>query len=69
MTLRFGVGTIDVVMRYALTPQEAATHVERTVTLGIPAALRPLQPVLVRAFQMESGRTLRALKAYADWLP
>ena len=68
MTLRFGVGTVDVVMRYALTPRETATHVARTVTLGIPPSLRPLKPALVGAFQMESGRTLRALKRCADWL-
>ena len=67
MTLRFGLGTIDVVLRYVLTPGAGCTHVRRVVTLRIP--LRPvklLQPIVVREFRNESARTLTALKAYAD---
>jgi hypothetical protein len=29
----------------------------------------PGRPVIIRAFRVESGRTLAALKAYADNLP
>jgi hypothetical protein len=61
---------VDVTLRYTLTPGTAAgvTHVARVVTITVPPRLRPLQPVLVRAFRMESTRTLMALKAYADTL-
>jgi uncharacterized protein YndB with AHSA1/START domain len=71
MTLRLHSGTVDVTLRYALTPGAVAeaTHVARVVTLTIPASLRLAQPVLVRAFRAESTRTLMALKAYADALP
>ena len=41
----------------------------RVVTLTIPTSLRLVQPVLVRAFRVESTRTLMALKAYGDALP
>jgi len=70
MTLRLHAGTVDVTLRYTLTPGSAAgkTHVARVVTLTIPPSLRLVQPVLVRAFRTESGRTLRALKSYADTL-
>jgi uncharacterized protein YndB with AHSA1/START domain len=68
MTLRLHTGTVDVTLRYTLTPGAGGTHVRRVVTIGIPRSLRLLQPVLVRAFRTESGRTLRALKAYADTL-
>jgi hypothetical protein len=56
-------------MRYTLTPQGGATHVRRVVTLGIPWSLKVVQPLIVRAFRVESGRSLLALKAYADKLP
>jgi uncharacterized protein YndB with AHSA1/START domain len=68
MTLRLRTGTVDVTLRYTLTPGAGGTHVKRVVTIGIPRSLRLLRPVLVRAFRTESGRTLRALKAYADTL-
>jgi uncharacterized protein YndB with AHSA1/START domain len=66
MTMRLHAGTVDVTMRYVLAPGPGSTRVSRTVTLGIPRSLRLFQPVLVRAFRMESARTLLALKAYAD---
>jgi uncharacterized protein YndB with AHSA1/START domain len=69
MTMKLHSGTVDVVMRYTLTPTAESTHVTRVVTLGVPWSLRLLQPLLVRAFRVESARTLRALKAYADKLP
>jgi hypothetical protein len=56
-------------MRYTLTPGSESTSVQRVVTIGIPWSLRLLQPLLVREFRVESGRTLMALKAYADGLP
>ena len=61
-------GTIDITMRYTLTPRSGSTHVKRVVTLGIPWSLKIIQPMIVRAFRVESGRTLLALKAYADKL-
>ena len=69
MTLRLHAGVVDVILRYTLTEGPESTHVARVVSLGIPRSLRPAQPVLVRAFRTESGRTLLALKAYADKLP
>jgi uncharacterized protein YndB with AHSA1/START domain len=67
MILRWG--TIDVTVRYTLTPGAGTTHVARVVTLGIPWSLKVLQPLLVHAFRAESSRTLLALKVYADSLP
>lgn len=69
MTMRLHAGTVDVVMRYTLTPADGLTHVRRVVTLGIPWSLKLVQPVLIREFRTESTRTLLALKAYADTLP
>jgi Polyketide cyclase / dehydrase and lipid transport len=69
MTMRLRAGIIDVTLRYTLTPRTGSTHVRRVVTLGIPWSLRLLQPVVVHSFRTESGRTLLALKAYADKLP
>jgi uncharacterized protein YndB with AHSA1/START domain len=68
MTLILRLGTVDVRLRYTLTSQGASTHVRRVVSLGIPWSLKLLQPALVSQFRTESGRTLRALKAYADTL-
>ena len=53
----------------ALTPNAGSTHVSRVVTLGVPWSLRRLQPILLREFRAESGRTMLALKAHADGLP
>ena len=59
MTLRLHAGTVDVILRYTLTPGTAGmTHVARVVTLTVPPSLRLVQPVLVRAFRTESARTL-----------
>jgi len=69
MTMRLHAGTVDVLMRYTLTPVDGGTRVRRVVTLGIPWSLKLVQPVLVRAFRTESSRTLLALKAYADTPP
>jgi hypothetical protein len=69
MTIKLHLGIVDVVMRYTLTPGAGSTHIKRVVTLGIPWSLKLVQPLLVRSFRVESGRTLLALKAYADKLP
>jgi uncharacterized protein YndB with AHSA1/START domain len=69
MTMRLHAGTVDVVMRYTLTPTDGFTRVSRVVTLGIPWSLKLVQPVLISQFRAESARTLLALKAYADTLP
>jgi hypothetical protein len=66
MTMRFHLGTVDVIMRYTLTPAEDSTHVRRVVTIRIPWPLKLFQPIVVRSFGVESGRTLLALKAYAE---
>ena len=68
MTMRLHAGTVDVTLRYTLTPGPGATHVARVVTIAVPGPLKLIQPVLVRAFRAESARTLLALKAYADTL-
>ena len=71
MTIRLHAGTVDVTLRYTLTPGPdgaGVTHVARVVTITIPWQLKLVQPVLVRAFRTESTRTLVALKAYADTL-
>jgi uncharacterized protein YndB with AHSA1/START domain len=68
MTMKLHSGTVDVILRYTLTPGADSTHVTRVVTLGIPWSLKLVQPLLVRAFRVESPRTLLALKAYADKL-
>jgi uncharacterized protein YndB with AHSA1/START domain len=69
MTMKLHSGTVDVTVRYTLTPGADSTHVKRGVTLGVPWSLKLFQPLIVRAFRVESGRTLLALKAYADKLP
>jgi len=65
MRIRLHAGTIDVTVRYTLTPAAGSTRVTRVVTLGIPWPLKLFQPVLIGAFKKESRRTLLALKAYA----
>jgi len=57
MTMRLGLGTVDVTVRVTLIPAGATTHVKRVVTIGIPWRLKPLQPLLIREFRVESART------------
>jgi hypothetical protein len=66
MSMKLRAGTIDVTVRYTLTPAAGSTHVTRVVTLGISRSLRLLQPLLIRAFGKESRRTLLALKDCTD---
>ena len=68
MTLKLGLGVIDVTVRYVLTPGAGSTHVHRAVTIEVPSALRLFQPLVANEFRKESGRTLLALKAYAERL-
>jgi uncharacterized protein YndB with AHSA1/START domain len=68
MTIRLHAGVVDITMRYTLEPRGESTHVERHVTIDVPWTLKPFQPAIVHAFRVESGRTLVALKAYADAL-
>ncbi len=68
MTLRLHAGIIDVTLRYLLTAGTGSTHVNRTVTLGIPSSLTLLRPVILRQFRLESARTLRKLKEHAETL-
>jgi uncharacterized protein YndB with AHSA1/START domain len=69
LTMPLHAGTVDATLRYTLTPTgPESTHVERVVTLGIPRSLKLFQPLLVRTFRRESGRTLLALKAYTEKL-
>jgi hypothetical protein len=69
MTMKLHAGTIDVILRYTLTPGLGSTRVQRVVVLAIPWPLKLVQPLVVREFRAESARTLLALKAYADKLP
>src|SRR5258708_28439762 len=64
MTIKLHAGIVDVTLHYTLTPTAESTRVTRVVTLGVPWSLKLLQPLLVRAFRVESGSTLLGLKAY-----
>jgi uncharacterized protein YndB with AHSA1/START domain len=66
MTMKFGLGIVDVTVRVTLALQGASTHVKRVVTIGVPRQLKLFEPLLARNFRVESARTLAALKAYAD---
>lgn len=68
MTLKLGLGTIDVTVRYTLASNGDSTQVKRVVSVGVPWSLRLFQPLVAREFRVESGRTLLALKAYGDQL-
>jgi hypothetical protein len=68
MTMKFGLGIVDVTVRMTLAQKAASTQVKRVVTIGVPWQLKPFQPLLVREFRTESARMLMALKAYADEL-
>jgi len=60
------LGVIDITVSLTLTPGQRSVRVERVVTIGIPWALRLVQPIVVRQFRVESGRTLLALKRFAE---
>jgi uncharacterized protein YndB with AHSA1/START domain len=69
MTLKLHAGILDVTVGYTLTPGAGSTNVKRVVSLGLPGRLKLFQPLIAHEFRVESARTLRALKAYADKLP
>ena len=63
MSLKPGfLGSLDIDVRYALTPAGESTNLRRVVTLksGWPAKL--VQPLIVRQFRAEIERTLAAMK-------
>lgn len=67
MTLRPRLlGIIDITLSITLTPSPTSVRVRRIVTIGIPWPLKLVQPLVVRQFRRESGRTLLALKAFAE---
>jgi len=65
MSPRF-LGVIDITVSLTLTPRPSSVHVRRVVTIGIPWPLKLVQPFVVRQFRVESGRTLLALKRFAE---
>ena len=65
MSPRF-LGIIDITVRLTLTPRPTSVHVLRMVTIGIPWPLRLAQPLVLRQFRGEGGRTLLALKRFAE---
>jgi uncharacterized protein YndB with AHSA1/START domain len=60
------LGVIDITVSVTLTPTAASVVVRRVVTIGIPWPLRVVQPFVVRQFRVEGGRTLLALKRFAE---
>ncbi|HET9141938.1 SRPBCC family protein [Actinophytocola sp.] len=60
------LGVIDIRVRYTLTQAADSVHLRRVVTLTLPAALKLVQPVVLRQFRTESERTMRALKAFVE---
>lgn len=60
------LGIIDITISLTLTPTPGSVLVRRVVTIGLPWQLRLVQPLVVRQFHAESGRTLLALKAFAE---
>lgn len=68
MTMKLRFGTVDVTVRYTITPGAESTHVQRVVALEAPWSMKPFQPLLVHVSGVEGERTLLALKAYLDRL-
>ncbi len=60
--------TIDVHIHYSLEPEDASTVVTRWLVLdiSIPAAFRPLRPVITARFDKENLRTMTAVRQYAE---
>jgi hypothetical protein len=63
--------TIDVRIHYCLEPREAVTQVTRWLVLdfAMPAAARPLRPLVTARFDKENLRTMAALKQHAEAQP
>jgi uncharacterized protein YndB with AHSA1/START domain len=60
------LGTIEITVRYTLTPVASAVLVRRVVTLTLPVPLNLARPLVVRQFRAESARTMLALKAFVE---
>jgi uncharacterized protein YndB with AHSA1/START domain len=60
------LGVIDITVSLTLTPSPRSVHVRRVVTFRVPWPLKLVQPFVVRQFGTESGRTLAALKTFAE---
>jgi len=60
------LGVIDITISVTLTPTPRSVHLLRVVTIGIPWPLKLVQPLVVRQFRAEGGRTLLALKNFAE---
>lgn len=58
--------TIDVTVSIAIRQEDAVSHVDRVVSIDIPASLWLIQSVVIKAFRKESGRTLATLKSYVE---
>jgi hypothetical protein len=60
------LGIIDITVSLALTPTPTSVRVWRVVSLCVPWRLKLVQPIVVRRFRAETGRTMRALKDFAE---
>jgi uncharacterized protein YndB with AHSA1/START domain len=60
------LGVIDITVRIDLTQTPISVRALRVVTIQIPWPLKLVQPFVVRQFRNESGRTLLALKRFAE---
>ena len=69
MTMKYGLGVIDITVRYNLTPRSGQTHIRRVVSVKLPWQLKLFPAVVLSQFKTESARTLAALKAYANAHP
>jgi Polyketide cyclase / dehydrase and lipid transport len=63
--------TIDVHIHYSFEPEDGGTRVSRWLVLDIkmPAVVRPLRGLVVKAFDRENVRTIAAVKKYAEAHP
>jgi uncharacterized protein YndB with AHSA1/START domain len=60
--------TIDVHIHYSFEADQAGTAVTRWLVLDfrMPAAVRPLRPLITSRFDAENRRTMAAVKQYAE---
>jgi len=58
--------SLDITIRYELSPSGNGTRLERTTTITTFGVLRLLQPIVVGQIRQENERTIRALKAYLE---
>jgi uncharacterized protein YndB with AHSA1/START domain len=60
--------TVDVHIHYSLEAADGGTVVTRWLVLDVtmPLVLRPLRPLVTASFDKENGRTMAALKEYAE---